>query len=44
MTTVFKTNFLKARANDYTAKQLILLKGLFYLKLSSVQFSLSFLY
>ena len=43
MTTVFKTNFLKPRANDYTTKQPILLKGMFFLKLCSVQFSHSVL-
>ena len=31
MTTVFKT-FFKPRANNYTTKQLILLKGFFFLK------------
>ena len=32
MTTIYKTNF-KPRVNDYTTKQLILLKGMFFLKL-----------
>ena len=32
MTTIFRTNF-KPRANNYTTKQLILRKGIFYCKL-----------
>ena len=32
MKTIFKANF-KARMNDYTTKQLILLKCMFFLKL-----------
>ena len=35
MTTIFMTNFFKPRANDYTTKQFILLKGMFFLKLCS---------
>ena len=35
MTTIFMTNFFKPWASDYTTKQLILLKGMFILKLCS---------
>ena len=34
---IFKT-FLKLRANDYTTKQLILLKDMFFLKLCTNDF------
>ena len=31
MTTIFKANFFKPRANDYTTKQFIFLKGMFFI-------------